>query len=148
MTLSLRTAAASDCRLLYEFVNRPDSLHNKRATKGAIPWREHERWFADRLADPDCRIWILVLDDQAVGQLRLVRGRRGWEIDVYVVEEHRRRGLARRAISEGVKAVRQDGGRDPIVARVMPHNRASRQLFESVGFRLAGEETDHFLYMI
>ena len=147
MTLRLRPAGSGDSRLLYDFVSRPDSLANKRLTKRPIAWDEHDAWFKSRLTDPDCRIWVLTMASVSVGQLRLTRGADGWEIDIYIAEESRRRGAAEAAIGRAIELLRRDVGPVPVIARVMFHNCASRQLFEHLGFRLARRDADHFVYI-
>ena len=146
MTADLRAATASDCRLLYEFVSRPDSIANKLNTRGGILWNEHEAWFGQRLADPGCRIWILTVNRQPVGQIRLTREAEGWEIDVYVAEEHRRHNVARSAVVKAIETLRRDVGEANLIARVLPDNAASRRLFESSGFRLLREADDHLVF--
>lgn len=148
MRAGLRAATASDCRLFYDYVNRPDSLAHKLATKGPIPWEEHEAWFMRRVRDPDCHMWVVTGDNEPIGQLRLTRGPEGWEVDIYVAEQHRGGGLARAAIAQAIDLIRKDENGAVVVARVLPHNRASCRLFESTGFRLAGREPDHLVYLI
>jgi UDP-2,4-diacetamido-2,4,6-trideoxy-beta-L-altropyranose hydrolase len=147
MKVGLRAATASDSRLFHDFVNRPDSLANKRVTKGPIPWEEHQAWFVRCMDDPECRMWVVTGDDEPIGQVRMTRDLEGWEVDIYVVEQHRGGGLACTAIGQAIAALRKDVNDAVVVARVMLHNRASCRLFESAGFRLARRESDHLVYM-
>jgi RimJ/RimL family protein N-acetyltransferase len=148
MIFALRRASADDCVLLYDFVNRADSLYEKLRTVGPIPWEVHKEWFNRRLHDPDCRIWILLVDGREQGQLRFTRGPAGWEVDIYVVEASRGLGVARETIRQAIQEMKDEAGQVRIIARVKQHNVASRHLFERLGFALQSEEPDHLIYVI
>jgi RimJ/RimL family protein N-acetyltransferase len=148
MTLALRAAEASDCRLFYDFVNRPDSLANKRVTRQPIPWEEHKAWFAARLADAGCLMWVIVMDGDPIGQVRLTSGPEGWEIDIYVAEQQRREGVAQTAIARAVELLHGNHAHAKVIARVLPQNQASCRLFECAGFRRARQDVDHFVYTV
>lgn len=140
-------AMPSDCHLFHDFVNRPDSLGNKRLTSGPISWEDHQVWFMRRLSDPDSRMWVVTAEDGPVGQVRLTRGSEGWEVDIYIVEQHRGCGFARDALGQAVAALHDEDEAAVVVARIMSHNCASARLFESAGFRLTRREPDHLVYM-
>jgi RimJ/RimL family protein N-acetyltransferase len=98
------------------------------------------------LADPDCRIAIVEAGGGPAGQLRLERGPEGWEVDIFVLPEKRRGGVALAALAAGLAALRRDVGSAPAVARVRHANAASRALFERAGFRRAGGDDRAAIY--
>src|SRR5689334_23187327 len=102
MTIALRRAVEADSSLLFQWVNRKDSLAGKLLTRGPIDRHEHEQWFARRLADPDTFLWIVESQDKPVGQLRLMKRARAYEVDIYVEAAGRRVGAAKAALRLGV----------------------------------------------
>lgn len=145
MSIALRKIRKDDADLLFAWVNRPDSLAGKLRTQRPIARAEHDAWFRERLADPDCRLWIVMVDDEPVGQLRFSRGGDGWEVDIYIEPTLRRQGLARVALAAGTAALRRERPGVRILARVKHGNDASRHLFERSGFRLVANAHDHVL---
>ncbi len=137
MTVRLREAGAADGALLFEWVNRPDSLANKERTEGPIPRADHECWFAKRLSDPATRMWIVEADSQPVGQVRLQYDAGVAEVDIYIAAERRGQGHARAALRDAIRDFRRSEPDTPVVARVLADNAASRALFESLGFAVA-----------
>lgn len=146
MSATLRPATAADSGLLFRWVNMPDSRAGKLMTQGAIGLDEHSVWFTQRLADPSCRLWIIMADGEPRGQLRMTSRLEGWEIDIYVASDARRRHLAGEALLQGIGLLRNDIPDVPVIARVKRENVASRKLFKSVGFRLARETNDHLIF--
>lgn len=145
--IRLRPATAADENRLFEWVNRPDSLTAKLFTHGPIARSTHDAWFAARLADPKTRLWIV--EDhagQALGQVRLQGGADGYGIDVYICAEHRRTGIAHRAIRLALSELGAAYSGERVVARVLNANRASHALFLGLGFHLAETHPDHVVY--
>jgi len=142
MILELRRARADDCQRLHEWVNAPDARAAALTSRAPIEKARHRAWFAERLADADCRIWIIEAGGEAIGEVRLDRGAAETEIDIFVSAGHRGRGVARRAIGEA----QQRWPARAWVARVRSGNAASRHLFESLGFAVAEDAGDHLVY--
>lgn len=112
-------------------------------------------WWDRRFGSPNTLIWIIELDGQAVGYVRYSRIARGepiWsggpaaesdgpaEISIAIDPRWRRRGLAKYALCRTQDKAQQLLAVDTLVALVLPENFASQRLFESVGFRPAGED--------
>jgi len=146
--ITLRPATAADADRMFAWVNMPDSLAGKLRTTGPIPYDTHRRWFDRRLADDACRIRIIERDGVPAGQLRLERSDAGYEIDVYVDAACRERGVAARALAQAVAALRAEEPDSVVIARVRSENRASRRLFERLGFALVTSAPDHLIYRL
>ncbi len=144
--VDLRPAVAADSEGLRAWANAPDSLVNKLRTRTPIPREAHERWLAARLARADCAIWIVEADGDPVGQIRLEPGAAAVEVDIYIAPEHRRRGLARCALSQAVAAYQLDHPEARIIARVKHDNAPSRALFAAIGFDPVETAADHLVY--
>jgi len=135
-SLVLRPATTDDAKLLFDWVNAPDSLANKIATVAPVDWPTHRQWLQARIADPDCLLEIVELDGRPIGQVRLEPGDRGTMVDIYIAPAFRRSGLARTALAE---AIARCAAR-PVVALVKPDNAPSLALFRALGFREIGAE--------
>ena len=147
VALRLRAAREGDARLLFAWVNRPDSLAAKLATEAAISWETHQSWLAARLADPSSALWIAEQDGRPVGQVRVERRERGLEVDIFVSAEARGRGVARRLLARAARACAERWPGLPLVARVKTGNLASERLFLAAGYALAEQRDDHRVYL-
>lgn len=146
--LRLRGAGAADARLLFDWVNRPESLATKLKTTGPIAWEVHQAWLAERLADPGSGLWIAELAGAPVGQARVERRGEALEVDIFVVPAARGRSLGRRILA----LLREECARRwpglPLVARVRPHNLASVRLFAAAGYREKEVRDDHLVFVL
>ncbi|MGE4218188.1 MAG: GNAT family N-acetyltransferase [Alphaproteobacteria bacterium] len=142
----MRPATTADADRLFEWVNRPDSLAGKLRTTGPIPYDAHRHWFDRRLADPACRIRIIERNGVPMGQLRLERRDEGYEVDIYVDAACRHEGLAQGALTRAIAELRTDEPSSVLIATVRTENRASRHLFERLGFHLEAIAPDHLIY--
>jgi UDP-2,4-diacetamido-2,4,6-trideoxy-beta-L-altropyranose hydrolase len=140
--LQLRAAQPRDSHLLWEWANDPQVREN--AFSGTpIPWEQHELWFADKIKNSDCVIFVAE-DDQGrpVGQFRVDWRSDEGEIDVSIVSECRGKGYGSALIDLGVnRAFAAKGQR--LHALVKIGNQASRRAFEQAGFTTMDEECVH-----
>lgn len=141
--LQLRPAVAEDARLLWEWVNDP-AVRQSAFSTAPIPWEGHHAWYARRLADPDCHLW-LALDDtgQPVGQVRFEVEKGIATVDVSVCPRQRGRGYAPKLLRLGVAALAERCLGVVVRAWIKPENMASRQSFVRAGFHATGEEIVH-----
>lgn len=144
--MKLRPAAIADRDLLYDWVNRPDSLNSKLRTSGPIDRATHGAWLHARLSDPDTRISIVMETNEPIGQVRLQRGDCGYEVDIYIAACARGRGVGRRALQAHVEATAAWRSDAPLIARVRSDNLASRRLFSAMGFHIHEQFDDHVVY--
>ena len=135
----MRPARREDAELLYAWVNSPDSLAAKLLTDREIGWEEHLRWFGARLDDPETRIWIAELTGQPIGQLRVERRTANpsepFDIDIFLIPEHRGRGIAAAILQEGIANASSVWPGIVLRALVRAENAASARLFRRVGFQ-------------
>jgi spore coat polysaccharide biosynthesis protein SpsF len=143
--VALRAARAADSGLLFEWVNRPDSLAASFKTAAPVPRDTHEAWFAARLADAATGIWIAERAGAPVGQVRLQRRGASLEVSIYVDAAARGGGMAARMLDlVRAEAARRWHGLG-LVARIKPDNAASRRLFTRAGYGRMVVERDHIV---
>ncbi len=146
---ALRAARADDCALLLAWTNTMRACGLTLSGSEPLERGLHDAWFAARLEDPDCRIWIVEHAGVPAGVVRLER-----EVDrpaetvavsVYIVRESRHLGLASAAIERALGDAAREHGPLNAIARVRPENTASRRLFKALGFAAAEWHADHVI---
>lgn len=133
--LALRAAVDGDCRLLFDWANDPETRRMSFSER-PIAWEEHRRWFAERLRDPRCLLYILcVSDGTPIGLVRFdVDQRREAVLSLVVAPERRGRGHGAAAIRLATQESRRARGVTVVRAYVRPENRASVLAFEKAGY--------------
>ena len=147
MTLILRSARSDDVDILFNWVNAADVLAQKLETSEPIQRSDHERWFATRLQNPDCRIFIIEQDGDLCGQIRFERKNETFEVDIFIIPDQRQKHLAREALKTGMRQVVDQMPEAVIEARVLHGNEASKRLFVSAGFCKTGETETYLEYV-
>lgn len=143
--IELRLAEFNDAALLFEWVNRPESLAAKLYTEGPVVLERHFEWLAERLADPDTVIWIASLGNQVVGQVRLQKGAKALDVDIFVDQDYRGRNVAVSMLESARREARHLWPNIPLCARIKPDNWASRRLFAKAGYGRMIVAPDHLL---
>lgn len=135
LDMRLVPAGPQHSDLLLSWVNDPSSLQAKLVTDRAVTAEEHQAWLSTRLSDPETHLWIVQIEGRSIGQVRLQRRAAAFEVDIFIVPDHRRSGLAAAAVTQAVSALRSErGGEAPVEAVVRRENAGSRRLFASLGF--------------
>ena len=134
-TLSLRPAVEDDCEMLHAWVNDP-VVRAASFSTAPIAWDEHCRWFARRLDDPRCMIFIVAAPDgEPVGQVRFeVDEHRVAIVSTSIAEPFRGRGHGPEAIRLAARRAMRGGDVDEIHAFIRPENTASVRAFTHAGF--------------
>jgi len=135
LALSLRRAAFDDWRILLDSFNKPDSLAAKIKTDGPLGVDAHKAWLWCFLDRGDGAIYIIEIDENPVGQIRLQPNAAGeYIIDVYVEPFSRQGGVARQALKFGMTRIAKEQGAHMFLAQVVTDNEASHKLFQSLRF--------------
>ena len=133
--LTLREAVASDARLLFDWVNDP-VVRAQSFTQTMIPWEDHQRWFARKLADTRCLLWIaLDARGRPVGQVRFDLGDDASAIiSIAIAPECRGQGYGATAIALACEALRARRAALTVIAYIRRDNVASQRAFSRAGF--------------
>lgn len=133
-TMRVRDAAPADRDRLLTWVNDPVTRSSAFSTDAVTP-AEHDAWFARKLADPSCRIYIV--EDSQVGPLGQVRfDREGDEatIDLSVAATHRGEGRGPAVLDAAVRRYFSDEDTEAVVGLVKAENAASIRTFDLAAF--------------
>src|SRR5262249_38997190 len=128
-----------DARLLWEWANDP-GVRRSSFSSQPISWEIHMCWFAQKLKDSRCLIFLGVdRDDLPVGQVRLelVNGSEA-EIHVSIAKERRGSGWGPRLIQAAVEHGTRNYGLQRIHALIKPDNSGSLKAFRAAGFKQVG----------
>jgi UDP-2,4-diacetamido-2,4,6-trideoxy-beta-L-altropyranose hydrolase len=133
--VTLRRATPADARLIFGWANDPaDRASSFDPTP--IPWDDHVRWYARKLADPTVYLFVgHDGDGRPVGQVRLEVTGATTVASVGVAPEYRGRGYGSALIAAGVRELVKAGSRT-FYADVLAANHHSLRAFHEAGFRL------------
>ncbi|MBT5811770.1 MAG: GNAT family N-acetyltransferase [Rhodospirillaceae bacterium] len=96
----LRPAVFDDWALLLDWVNQPDSLAWKSRTTDPIDAQAHKTWLKRFLENGESRIFVVLIADEPVGQIRFQADAECvFVIDVYVEANRRGDGVAQQALA-------------------------------------------------
>lgn len=128
-TITLRTAAPSDCEAVWRWNFAPDVRARSKHDQ-AVALGEHARWFERRIGNPCEPMWVIEEYLVPVGVVRLDDAPNGMSrISIALAASARGRGIGKAAISAVCRAWGQ-----PIFAEIFANNLPSRACFEACGF--------------
>lgn len=142
---AFRKAEKDDTVLLFNWANDNDVRQNA-VNKQPVQWDGHVAWFNNKLQSPSSNIFILELNDQAVGQVRLDEENGSWWIDYSIDKKFRGYGLGTVILEKALRTVKGK----KIDAIVKEGNEASAKVFQKLGFVQMGnrevnsENYNHF----
>lgn len=134
--LVLTPATADDTKMVWEWANDPDVRSNS-FSPDPILFDSHKAWFARRLADPRCRIFIATRDGAPVGQVRFECEGPHAVIDISVASAMRGRGFGSLLLLRAVERYHAEFPAMGLTAEIKHGNLASRAMFRAAGFRPA-----------
>ncbi len=127
-SLRLRKARWTDCRRLWFWRNDQEVRHNS-FSSAPVPYAQHQKWLAEKLAAPATFLWIGEQNGEPVGQVRMERRNRSKvELHLAVKRSLRGRGLGSQLLAAGCRAADRAGIRC-IAAHVLVTNFASMKVF-------------------
>lgn len=139
----LRRASMEDAELLFKWKNDKETIKNS-ITKRGVTMEEHLNWLQRVIDNPYRQLYILEIDGEPVGQLRLdIEENLTAEISYGLGIEHRGKGFGKILLEQAELLVNLFGIAE-LTAEVLPHNMASCKLFQKLGYT---EEKKDDLYV-
>jgi ribosomal protein S18 acetylase RimI-like enzyme len=143
----VRRASAGDLPSLVGLFESYLEFYSRPARPGAAG-----DFLSCRLERGDSRIWVASLSGALVGfaqvydEFSSLRLRHRFSLnDLYVAESARGTGAGRALVTAVIEAAVADGA-DGVVLETQPSNSVARELYESLGFTLAGESGEFLTY--
>lgn len=130
----LRDAKNSDVDMLFDWANEASVRKNSFSTK-PISYEEHVEWFQQLSKSSDCKQYIYMYEDEAIGQARISIYGDMAEIGYSICAEKRCKGhgsillkLIRRQIRSDFPEIKK------LIGKVKPDNIASQKAFLDAGY--------------
>lgn len=143
LRLALRRACAADCQTIWEEANDPQ-VRAVSFCPDPIPWEVHQRWYAAKLADPNCFFYIASwVNASLVGQIRFELNGLEATISVSLLGAARGKGYGAPVILRGVEQFLSESPANTIHAYIKPDNPFSIRAFARAGFEDAGTTISH-----
>ena len=155
--MKLRQATIDDCLTYFEWANDAEVRANSFSTN-PIGLNVHIDWFKNKIEAND-QLWVLtksVSDTKhfsetgcecechqtPVGQIRLQKHDLYTEIHYSIAKEHRGQGNGTIIIKEAMKHITKW----PVIAQVKQSNKASRIIFDKLGFNIIATTIETITY--
>jgi len=132
MKIDIRQIIESDCAIIYEWANDPDTRRHSFNSE-AIKGEEHQQWFYNKLSDDNCYWYHFSLEQNPIGHVRIEKNE-DTIISVTIAPEFRRKGLGAEIIKIGCQAFWKSNNND-IIAYIKNTNPGSIKSFEKAGFK-------------
>lgn len=133
--IKLRNANNGDCYLLFNWVNDEDIRRNSFNSE-PVELEVHEKWFKSKMNDKNCKIFIIIKDEEPVGQIRV-----DIENDIGIISfslDSRYRGMG--IGSESLKLIKEKFEDTLLIGKVKKDNIASIKAFEKSGYSKIEED--------
>lgn len=131
--LTFRYAHKGDARLYFQWVNDPHVRRNS-FTSDEILWEDHLKWFNTKMEDNSCFMYVFLLNDTPVGQVRIEWREREHVVGVSVDSAFRGKGIASPMVEMACKDYFDKTDASDIVAYIKKDNEPSIRLFRKAGF--------------
>ena len=135
--LRIRRAVMHDAPLVWQWANEPVTRANSFNNK-PIPWEVHQSWYAQKLASPDCRLWIMERGELPIGQIRYDRiDADVAQISLSVAPQMRGKGIGTLLLKMTFPMAACDLRVKWVRGVALSENKASQRAFEKASFTMA-----------
>lgn len=139
----VRPACAADCRLVWEWANDPGVRAVSFNTE-AISWERHQEWFAAKLNDPACVLFIgLSGPGVPIGQVRYDINDKVAVLSVSVDSRVRGAGYGPALLRKSSESLFQRGNVEKIHAYIRHGNDASYKALAKAGYQKVADTVVH-----
>lgn len=146
MVVWLRKAKEGDCDILYNWVN--DKVVRQNAfNQETITYDEHKKWFKKKLNSNKSFIYISMVDNNPIGQIRVDVNNMGiGVIDYSISKDNRGKGYGTLTLLELCKTITKENVNiKKLIGKVKLNNIPSHKAFEKAGF-IASKKAEYIEY--
>lgn len=131
--LTFRAAEAHDCKLYFDWAN--DELVRSQSLNGnQISWEEHQKWFNNKLQDPNTTMYLFFSGDQPAGQVRFEKKKGRYLVGISVADKFRGQGLGQQILRRATIHFTEKCG-EAAIAQIKPSNTGSVIIFKKAGYK-------------
>ncbi len=143
---SLRPVTAADAKLLFEWTNEAETRKNSFSSKPVL-WENHVKWLDKKIVDKNCLFFIMMLDEEPVGTVRLDvdKEEQAGTISYSIDKRFRGMGLGAKILAL-VEEKAKAAGLHSLVGGVKPENEPSGKCFLKNGYNLVEETATEQVY--
>lgn len=135
--LHCRPATFNDASILFSWANDADVRANSLSPE-PIAWDAHVKWLEEKLASKDTVMFVFILGNTPIGQVRLENIEPYWVIGYSVDKKYRGRGFGGQFLNYLIKETKFR----PLYGAVKTDNLGSLRAFEKAGFEKLGTKVD------
>ena len=143
-TWEVRNANNKDMELFWVWANDGQVRINA-INKEPITIETHSRWFQTKLSNCKCTLYLILVENRPVGQVRFDIEENFARIDYSIAKQFRGRKIGKTLLKEAISKY-WSRNKIKLLGEVMPHNIASEKIFKSLGFRMK-TEGDNKIFM-
>ena len=139
--LRVRAASPEDALILWQWANDSVTQRNSFVAE-PISWVDHEKWYAQRIASPHTRFWILEYRHVPVGQIRYDRADKATaQINFSVAPAYRGKGLGTQLLRLTADLAGRELGVRIVEGSTLVENLAAIHAFIRAGFEVIEEKS-------
>ncbi|MBI2117624.1 GNAT family N-acetyltransferase, partial [Candidatus Peregrinibacteria bacterium] len=139
--LRVRSIRPNDAECIWKWANDEETRRASFSSK-KIPWKEHMRWFAERLADAHTLFLMgLDRDDTPIGYVRFEGKLNEVVLSIAIAPHRRGQGYGNELLQQGCQQFFQQRKDAHVSAYVKSGNKGSAVLFQKAGFHQLAHTT-------
>ncbi|SHH20808.1 GNAT family N-acetyltransferase [Tepidibacter thalassicus] len=129
MDIQLRLANYKDCDLLFNWAN-DDLVRKNSFNSSKIDYSEHRKWFRSKIESNNSKIYICILNNKNIGQVRIDIEEHTGMINYSIDKDYRGLGIG----TEILKLIKSQFSNLILIGRVKYGNIPSIKAFEKAGY--------------
>jgi RimJ/RimL family protein N-acetyltransferase len=123
-------ASEEDIEIYYLWVNE-SKVRDNSFNQDKIEFEDHKRWYLKKIKDQNSKMYILKVEDDFIGQVRIDLIDSFWFIDYSIDKNHRKNGYGKKILELLFNKVNK---KEILKAKVKLSNHASIKVFEYFDF--------------
>ena len=137
MSFKVRSVTLKDAELLFNWANDPITRQNS-FNSHTIKWDDHVSWLENKIDDTNSLLFLILLDDEPIGIVRLERGLET-VIGITVSPFQRGKGYGSEILKSACEVFWRNKT-DIIFAYIKKENVSSQRVFKKAGFVFSKSE--------
>ena len=141
MDIRFKKAQKKDCDLLFKWANDPVVRKNSFNSE-YIKYENHKKWFKNKLNSENSVIYIAILKEKKVGQIRIdIEGDKGY-LDYSIAKKFRGNGYGRQLLVKIIYFIKNNNEINikKLIGKVKYDNIASKKSFEKAEYKKVKKE--------
>lgn len=152
--IDLRPVKPGDIYDVFELSNE-DEVRKNSFNERSIRFEDHEKWFKNKIADPNNLFLIINIENAFVGQIRFDFDNDSATISISIKKQFRELGLSKHIIKKSIEHLKINSSNIKIIkAYIKENNKKSLKLFKHMNFKyrknvhMKGHHAIEYIYKI